>query len=180
MIPAAAFALKSVPATWWVGIVLALVLLAGAGVQTVRLAGEQAEHAKTKAAWDQEKASRAQAAAVQSETNREKGITHAEAVTVAVDQFQAGRAAAVAESAGRVDAAVSLRRSAETRAAQYRAMSEAGEAERERLAGHATRLDAALADGRVVAEQLRAAVVDRDQRIGLLGAVIQADRKLSD
>jgi hypothetical protein len=57
-------------------------------------------------------------------------------------------------------------------------MSKASEAERDRLASHAARLDASLAEGRVVAEQLRATVVERDAQLWLLADIIRADRAL--
>lgn len=161
--------------------VVLLATLAGiAGVQTVRLADERAAHANTTAAWAEQRAAQSQSSFRQSEMNRDKEQSHAAQITQATDAYLAQKASRQPDDDRRYADATRLQRSAETRAAQYRAMSEAGEAERERLAGHATRLDAALADGRVVAEQLRVAVVDRDQRIGLLGAVIEADRRLGE
>lgn len=130
--------------------------------------------------WDKAIAEQAQAETAQATTARTKETSHAEKITEAVDTFQAARAPAVADAAERIARAERLQRTAEGRAAQYRAMSQAGEAERDSLASHAARLDASLADGRHVAEQLRATVVERDQQIRLLAGVIAADRELTE
>ncbi|ATA57209.1 hypothetical protein CKY39_31270 [Variovorax boronicumulans] len=128
---------------------------------------------------DAETAKRARAEADQATTTRTKESIHADTITEAVDTYQAARAPAAADAAERVARAQRLQRTAEGRAAQYLAMSQAGDTERSRLASHAARLDASLADGRRVAEQLRATVVERDQQLRLLGDVIRADRALA-
>lgn len=128
--------------------------------------------------WDTAKAVTAQAITAQVTTTREKEATHATQTTRALDTYHAAQAPADAVAAARVADAERLQRGAEGRALRYRAMSEASAAERDRLAGHAARLDASLAEGRVVAEGLRAAVVERDNRIQLLADTLRADRQL--
>lgn len=130
--------------------------------------------------WDRADTKKAQAETAQATTSRTKESTHADKITAAVDTYQAARAPAVADAAERIARAERLQRTAESRAAQYRAMSQAGDAERDRLAVHAARLDASLADGRRVAEQLRSTVIERDQQLQLLANVIRADRALAE
>jgi len=128
--------------------------------------------------WDKAKATTAQAITTQVTTTREKEATHASQSTQAVDTYRSTQATADAVAAARVADAERLQRGAEGRALRYRAMSEASAAERDRLASHAAALDASLAEGRVLAEQLRAAVVERDADIQLLADTIRADRQL--
>ncbi|MBP6894333.1 MAG: hypothetical protein KBC94_07915 [Pseudacidovorax sp.] len=142
--------------------------------------GHQQGAASVQQQWDKAKASTAQAITAQVTTTREKETTHASQSTQAVDTYRAAQASADAAAAARVADAERLQRGAEGRALRYRAMSEASAAERDRLASHAAQLDASLAEGRVVAEQLRAAVVERDGRIQLLADTIRADRQLFD
>jgi hypothetical protein len=130
--------------------------------------------------WDNATTQQAKSETKQATTTRTKESTHADQITAAVDTYQAARPAAAADAAERLARAERLQRTAEGRAAQYLAMSKAGDAERNRLAGHAARLDASLADGRHVAEQLRSTVVERDQQIHLLADVIRADRALAE
>lgn len=130
--------------------------------------------------WDNVTTQQARAETKQATTTRTKETGHANKITEAVDTYQATRAPAVADAAVRIALAERLQRTAEGRAAQYRAMSQASDAERDHLASHAARLDASLADGRRVAEQLRATVVERDQQLHLLADVIRADRALAD
>lgn len=142
--------------------------------------GESHGAAKVQQKWDGESTRQAHAETAQATTTRTKESNHAEQITEAVDTYQAARTPAVADAAERLARAERLQRTAEGRAAQYRAMSQAGGAERDRLASHAARLDASLADGRRVAEELRATVVERDQQLQLLADVIRADRALAD
>lgn len=128
--------------------------------------------------WDKAKASTAQAITAQVTTTREKETTHASQSTQAVDTYRAAQASADAVAAARIADAERLQRGAEGRALRYRAMSEASAAERDRLASHAAQLDASLAEGRLVAEELRATVVERDRSIELLADTIRADRQL--
>lgn len=155
----------------------AVVIAAGAAVPAY-WRGDSNGAARVQQAWDHATTTQAAAAVEQSGTNRSKEQAHANNVTQAIDAFQAAQAPAAADGAVRIADAQRLQRDAESRAARYRALSTAGEAERGRLASHAARLDASLAEGRLVAEQLRSAVVDRDQRIQLLADVIGADRSL--
>ncbi len=129
--------------------------------------------------WDRANTKQARAEAVEATTTRTKESAHADQITEAVDTYQAARTPAAADAAERIARAERLQRTAEGREAQYLAMSQAGDAERSRLAGHAAQLDASLADGRRVAEQLRATVVERDQQLRLLADVIRADRTLA-
>jgi hypothetical protein len=156
----------------------AAVLIAAGAAVPAYWRGDSSGAARVQQAWDHATTTQATAAVAQSSTNRFKEQAHATNVTQAIDAFQAAQTPAAADGAARVADAQRLQRDAESRAARYRAMSTAGEAERDRLASHAARLDASLAEGRLVAEQLRAAVVDRDQRIQLLADVIGADRSL--
>ena len=128
--------------------------------------------------WDKATSQRATAETAQANTSRTKESTHADKITNAVDTYQAARNPAVVDAAERIARAERLQRTAEGRALQYRAMSKAGEAERDRLASHAARLDASLADGRRVVEQLRSTVVERDQQLQLLADVITVTRIL--
>lgn len=128
--------------------------------------------------WNSDIAARAIKAAGKTEEARTEERSHANDITQATDKFNAARAPAAADGAARIADAERLQRAAESRAAGYRAMSEAGEAERHRLASHAARLDGDLAAGRLLAESLRADLVDRDQRIELLADVIRADSAL--
>lgn len=156
----------------------AAVLIAAGSALPAYWVGDSHGAARVQQAWDNDTKSRATAALEETNTSRTKEQGHADTVTRAVDDFHAAQAPAAADGAARIAAAERLQRTAEGRAAQYLAMSKAGAAERDRLASHAARLDASLAEGRRVAEQLRAELVDRDQRIGLLADIIRADRTL--
>ena len=156
----------------------AAVLIAAGSALPAYWVGDTHGAARAQQAWDNDTANQATAAAQETNTTRTKEQGHANSVTQAVDEFHAAQAPAAADSAARVADAVRWQRAAEGRAAQYLAMSMAGEAERNRLASHAARLDSSLAEGRRVAEQLRADLVDRDLRISLLANVIHADRDL--
>lgn len=142
--------------------------------------GDSHGAARVQQKWDGENTRQAQAETAQATTTRTKESNHADQITEAVDTYQAARTPAVADAAERLARAERLQRTAEGRAAQYRAMSQAGSAERDRLASHAARLDASLANGRRVAEQLRSTVVERDQQLQLLADVIRADRALAE
>jgi hypothetical protein len=142
--------------------------------------GDSHGAARVQQQWDKASTQQAKAETKQATTTRTKESTHADQITAAVDTYQAARPAAAADAAERLARAERLQRTAEGRAAQYLAMSKAGDAERGRLADHAARLDASLADGRRVAEQLRATVVERDQQLHLLADVIRADRALAE
>ncbi|KAF1021895.1 MAG: hypothetical protein GAK30_01584 [Paracidovorax wautersii] len=166
--------MKDILATLAAAIILAAISAAGG-----YWVGHSAGAAAVAQRWDKATAQQATAAVDQSETNRRKEADHATASTQAVDRYQTAQATAAHDHAARAADALRLQRSAETRAAQYRAMSQASEAERERLASHAARLDASLADGRQVVADLRATVVDRDNRIQLLADTIRADRALT-
>jgi len=154
------------------------VLVAAGAALPAYWAGNGHGAARVKQEWDSDIAARAIEAAGKTEEARTEERIHANDITHATDKFNAARAPAAADSATRIADAERLQRAAESRAAGYRAMSEAGEAERHRLAGHAARLDEDLAVGRLVAESLRAELVDRDQRIELLADVIRADGAL--
>ncbi|WP_418122533.1 hypothetical protein [Variovorax sp. 160MFSha2.1] len=158
--------------------IAAAVLIAAASALPAYWLGDSHGAARVQQAWDNDTKGRATAALEETNTSRTKEQGHANSVTRAVDDFQAAQAPAAAYGAARIADAERLQRAAEGRAAQYLAMSKAGAAERDRLASHAARLDASLAEGRRVAEQLRADLVDRDQRIGLLADIIRADRSL--
>jgi len=158
----------------------AAVLIAAGSAVPAYWRGNHDGAARVQQAWDNDNSARATAAAEQSDTNRSKEHAHANDITQATDAFQAAQAPAAADGAARLADAQRLQRDAEARAARYRAMSKASASERDRLASDAARLDASLAEGRVVAEQLRATVIDRDQRIQLLADVIAADRSLFD
>ncbi|MBB4225517.1 hypothetical protein [Variovorax guangxiensis] len=158
--------------------IAAAVLIAAGSALPAYWVGDSHGAARVQQAWDNDTKSRATAALEETNTSRTKEQGHANSLTRAVDDFHAAQAPAAADGAARIADAERLQRAAEGRAAQYLAMSKAGAAERDRLASHAARLDASLAEGRRVAEQLRADLVDRDQRIGLLADVIRADRTL--
>lgn len=161
---------------------LAAVAVLIAAVSAVLAYGLGDSHGATRVQqkWDGQTTQQAQAETAQAITTRTKESNHADQITEALDTYQAARTPAVADAAERLARAERLQRTAEGRAAQYRAMSQAGSAERDRLASHAARLDASLADGRRVAEQLRSTVVERDQQLQLLADVIRADRALAD
>ena len=130
--------------------------------------------------WDRATATEAKDTTEQVTTAREKESTHATQITQAVDTYQTDHAAADDDGAARIAAAERLQRTAESRAARYRDLSKASAAERDRLASHAAELDSSLAAGRIVAEKLRATVVERDHQLQLLAAVITADRTLTE
>lgn len=155
------------------------VLIAAASVAIGYVTGRSDGAASVQQQWDADTTKQAQAETDQANTTRTKEATHADKITEAVDTYQAARTPAAADASERIARAERLQRTAEGRAAQYLAMSQAGNTERSRLASHAAQLDASLADGRRVAEQLRATVVERDQQIRLLGDVIRADRALA-
>lgn len=156
----------------------AAVLVAAGAALPAYLIGDGHGSARVQQEWDRDIAARAIEAAGKTEEARTEERRNANDITHATDKFNAARAPAAAVSATRIADAERLQRAAESRAAGYRAMSEAGEAERHRLASHAARLDEDLAAGRLVAESLRAELVDRDQRIELLADVIRADGAL--
>jgi len=158
--------------------IAAAVLIAAASALPAYWIGDSHGEARVQQVWDNDTKSRATAALEETNTSRIKEQGHANSITRAVDDFHAAQAPAAADGAARIADAERLQRAAEGRAAKYLAMSKAGAVERDRLASHAARLDASLAEGRRVAEQLRADLVDRDQRIGLLANVIRADRTL--
>ena len=154
------------------------VLVAAASALPAYWAGDTHGAARVQQAWDKDKTTRAQATTTQVITNSEKASTHASQSTTAVDRFVTTQAPAAADAAARLADAHRLQRDADRRADRYRAMSKASETERDRLAGHAAGLDASLAEGRLLAEELRATLVDRDNRIRLLADTIRADRIL--
>lgn len=156
----------------------AAVLVAAGSALPAYLVGDSHGAARVQQAWDNDTKSQAATALEETKTTRIKEQGHANSITKATDDFHAAQAPAAADGASRIADAERLQRAAEGRAAQYLAMSKASDAERSRLASHAARLDSSLAEGRLVAEQLRADLVDRDQRIRLLGDVIRADRAL--
>ena len=156
------------------------VLIAAAAGAVGYGTGHSAGAAGVQQKWDNATTQQAQAETAQVTTSRTEETAHANQITNAVDTYQTSRAPAVTDAAERIARAERLQRTAEGRALQYRAMSKAGEAERDRLANHAARLDASLADGRRVVEQLRSTVVERDQQLQLLADVIRADRALAD
>ncbi|MCT8178138.1 hypothetical protein [Variovorax sp. CY25R-8] len=160
-----------------IALAAAVLVAAGAALPAYWI-GDGHGAARVQQEWDRDIATRAIEAAGKTEEARTEERSHANDITQATDKFNAARAPAAADSATRIADAERLQRAAESRAAGYRAMSEAGEAERHRLAGHAARLDEDLAAGRLVAESLRAELVDRDQRIELLADVIRADGAL--
>jgi hypothetical protein len=69
-------------------------------------------------------------------------------------------------------------RSSEQRAAIYQRQAQGGAAERGDLASHASRLDAALEEGRSLVRELRQTLGLRDRQIEALSRQIQNDRKL--
>lgn len=156
----------------------AAVLIAAGSALPAYWVGDGHGAARVQQAWDNDTKRQATAAFEETQTNRTKEQGHAASITQAIDDFQAVQAPAAADGATRIADAERLQRAAESRAAQYLAMSKAGAAERDRLASHAARLDSSLAEGRRVAEQLRADLVNRDQRIQLLADIIRADRTL--
>lgn len=155
----------------------AVLVAAGAAVPAY-WAGDTHGAARVQQASDKDKTTRAQTTAAKVITNSEKASTHASQSTTAVDRFVTAQAPAAADAAARIADAQRLQRDADRRADRYRAMSQASEAERDRLASDAARLDASLAEGRLLAEELRANLVDRDNRIRLLADTIRADRIL--
>jgi len=156
----------------------AAVLIAAGSALPAYWVGDGRGAARVQQAWDNDTKRQATTALEETETTRTKEQGHATSITQAIDDFQAVQAPAAAHGAARIADAERLQRAAEGRAAQYLAMSKAGAVERDRLASHAARLDSSLAEGRRVVEQLRADLVDRDQRIQLLADVIRADRAL--
>ncbi|WP_431274225.1 hypothetical protein ACQ858_19535 [Variovorax ureilyticus] len=156
------------------------VLVAAASAIPAYFVGDSHGAARVQQAWDNTTANQAEHKTAQIVTTREKETTHAGTVTQAIDTYQAARAPAADDSAARIADAQRLQRAAEERAIRYRDLSKAGAAERDRLASHAAELDSSLAAGRIVAEQLRATVVERDQQLQLLGAIITADRALAE
>lgn len=156
----------------------AAVLIAACAAVPAYWAGDRNGAARVQQAWDKDAATQASEAVDQADATRNKEQAHATSITQAVDHFHAAQEPAIVDSAARIADAQRLQRDAEARAARYRSMSKASDAERDRLASHAARLDSSLAEGRLVAAQLRADLVDRDQRIQLLADVIRADRGL--
>ncbi|MDN4591261.1 hypothetical protein DBA29_22525 [Xenophilus aerolatus] len=154
------------------------VLVAAASAASGFWAGDTYGAGRVQQAWDKDKTTRAQATTTQVITNSEKASAHASQSTTAVDRFVTAQAPAAADAAARIADARRLQRDADRRADRYRAMSKASEAERDRLASYAAGLDASLAEGRLLAEELRATLVDRDNRIRLLADTIRADRIL--
>jgi hypothetical protein len=155
----------------------AVLIAAGAALPAYRT-GHQNGAATVQQRWDSENTQQAQAKTDQLTNTRSKEAGHASQITQAIDDFQGARAPAADDSAVRVADAQRLQRASESRALRFLAMSKASDAERDRLASHAARLDASLAEGRVVAEQLRATVVERDAQVRLLADIIRADRTL--
>lgn len=156
----------------------AAVLIAAGAALPAYWIGDENGAARVQQRWDSSTTQQAQAKTDQLTTTRSKEAGHASQITQAVDNYQAARAPAAADSAARIADAQRLQRDSESRALRFLAMSKASEAERDRLASHAARLDASLAEGRVVAEQLRATVVERDAQLRLLADIIRADRAL--
>ena len=65
-----------------------------------------------------------------------------------------------------------------TNAARYRLWSEASTSERDRLANHAAKLDASLAEGREVVAEFRVALGQCQRDLKALGEQITLDREL--
>lgn len=68
--------------------------------------------------------------------------------------------------------------SSEARASTYRGWAEAGTSERERLADHAARLDAALTEGRELVKEFRISLGQCQRDLKALGQQINMDRSL--
>lgn len=163
------------------GLVLALLAaVSAAGVQTLRLAERDTTIAQLERAAAQGLADRSEAARVASENTAIKENAHATAIQTAVEAFHRGELASLPDLRQRLADTQRLLDTAEDRAARYRAQAAGDAAARERLAHHAAQLDRAIAEGRQLVAELRAAVAERDAQVALLLDVIAADRRLLD
>lgn len=105
--------------------------------------------------------------------------TQEKAASAATDAYRSG----LADGRRAADTAVSdaqrLLRSAETRAAGYRSQAEACGPAGRILADRTEQLDRGIAEGRVVVEELRGFVNQRDREVTFLRSLILADRGLN-
>jgi len=154
---------------------LALVLIGGMKAQN---AGLGAALASARLEAEKGRADRAEAARVHEQQVSTKEYNHAATTLKAVEQFALG--APVRDYSLRAELADAhrLRDAAEGRAAHYRALSEAGAAERERLSNQCAALDRELAEGRGVVAQLRGDLARRDAEVALLVENLSAERAL--
>lgn len=128
--------------------------------------------------WDKEKAEHAQAIEDLKQEYADKEEAHrAENRRISSELSQANLDHANAVAALRLDYAQRLR-NVEQRAAIYQRQAQGGAAERGDLADHASRLDAALEEGRSLVRELRETLGLRDRQVQSLSNQIRNDRAL--
>lgn len=158
-------------------LILALAIFAGAKVYGgIKESGRQEVYAQ----WDKEKAEVAAKVDELRGKLAEQTADHLHkqqeiADELAQTQLQHQRDLTVLHDAY----AVRLRTS-EARADGYRRQAQGNPAERDHLAGHAAKLDAALEEGRFLVAEFRATLGQRDREVMLLAEQIRADRKLME
>lgn len=158
-----------------IGLVLLLSASVLGGVSTW---GYRKGAANIQQQWDQERATLLAAALKVEQDNRAKEAQHRQK-TVALEALLKEAEAQYEEALAtvRTDYGDWLRTSNE-RAARYRLWSEASTSERDRLADHAAKLDASLAEGREVVAEFRVALGQCQRDLKALGEQITLDREL--
>lgn len=161
--------------------IMAAVIVAVSGIaiwQTLQLADAKVEIAELKAAAETKRADGHEVYAKDSDKTAGKESQHAASTQAASDKFTSDQPSIESDLRARLAAADSLRKTAENRAARYRAQANGDAAACGRLADRTAALDASLAEGRQVAEDLRGTVIKRDREVVLLLDIIAADRVL--
>lgn len=124
------------------------------------------------------RADRATAYAADSDQTATREHQHASDTVQAADQFTAGAGAREAALRSNLADARRLLDRANARAAGYRAKAEADAASCRSLADRAAALDRSLAEGRLVAAELRGIVERRDAEVALLADLLDADDRM--
>lgn len=158
-----------------IGLVLLLSASVLGGVSTW---GYRKGAANIQQQWDRERATLLAAALKVEQDNRAKETAHkvqTSALEAKLREAEAQYEEALATV--RSDYGDWLRTSNE-RAARYRLWSEASTSERDRLADHAAKLDASLAEGREVVAEFRVALGQCQRDLKALGEQITLDREL--
>lgn len=160
-----------------IGGVLILVLVIWA-MASIHGAIKDSGRAEIQALWDADKAQHALAIAALKDEYAVKEEAHrTENRRISSELSQANLDHANAIAAVHLDYAQRLR-NVEQRAAIYQRQAQGGAIERGDLADHASRLDAALEEGRSLVRELRETLRLRDQQVQSLSNQIRNDRAL--
>lgn len=148
------------------------------GAQTLRLHSEQTAHAQLRADLAEREQRRATAALQHEIATTSQESTHAADTSNNADAYTTSQPVRDAIARADVARADRLRLDAESRAATYRAMAQAGAAACSDLADRHATLDRHVVEGVAVVGACRETLIRRDAEVSLLRHQIDIDRKL--